>query len=245
MILRLRARRTRIKELRKTLDRLSISVGRVHGSTLHVQTSPVGSTIPFVKPHVRCQRVKGKQSTKHLGRWIISIVRKPRVKVSTRHSKAKESSQQITSVDSSCSLTQHRSSTSRSGPRAMAQYSIAGKVTSVEILDRQSCLSAGKSQASTPVVPQERTSDHFHFNSGSACHRLDSSPFISGSSFTIQSFISATKFTIAIRQSESRNQGFLKKHHSIGKLQQHHRSTTKILASGSVGEYIVSHLRRV
>ena len=86
--LRLGACRTRIKELRKTLDRLSISVGRVHGSTLHVQTSPVGSTIPFVKPRVRCQCVKGKQSTKYLGRWTISIVRKPRVKVSTRHSKA-------------------------------------------------------------------------------------------------------------------------------------------------------------
>ena len=92
--LHLGARRTRIKELRKTLDRLSISVGRVHGSTLHVQTSPVGSTIPFVKPRVRGQRVKGKQSTKHLGRWIISIVCKPCVKVSTRHSKAKESSRQ-------------------------------------------------------------------------------------------------------------------------------------------------------
>ena len=216
----------------------------------------------FVKLASRCQRVTAKQSSRqntsvdilgrqsrmsagirHSGRFIENSKPsvKTRVKVSTRHGKAAQRRPAKTPRSIVCV---HSPNIARQPcVQVYAPQQSKAKPSAKGHLGRISYRSSFTFECKRHSGRPQRRDRPFHFNSASNLTPL--SPFISGSLFTIRSFISATKFTIAIRQSESRNQGFLKKHHSIGKLQQHHRSTTKILASGSVGEYIVSHLRRV
>ena len=68
--------------------------------------------------------------------------------------------------------------------------------------------------------------------SGSARHRLNSSPLISGSLFTIHPFISATKFTTRCGNQNQRIRISRKIITQSAKMQQHHQSTTTKIQVG-------------